>query len=194
MMLPCSTEKNIILYCNTSHKLRFLTSSSENTDPASGQRMESEPEMSAIQKERITSRSKTEDQCYPASCHHTAPDRQPAAPPPASGDFQPGAAESGPILSIVLPPSSRRCSVFAAMGLLVAAEQLLRRGAVDWEQEAYPSYDDFLALPFFVVFFPTVRFFLDGFVFEVRRKKSSLGSFSFQFIQSRLLTLWARKV
>jgi hypothetical protein len=54
------------------------------------------------------------------------------------------------------------------MGLLVAAEQLLRRGALDWEQEAYPSYDDFLALPVFVLFFPTVRFFLDRFVFEVR--------------------------
>jgi hypothetical protein len=69
------------------------------------------------------------------------------------------------------------------MGLLVAVEQVLRRGAVDWEQEAYPSYDDFLALPFFVVFFPIVRFFLDGFVFEVRRGKNSLASFSSLFNQ-----------
>lgn len=60
------------------------------------------------------------------------------------------------------------------MGLLAAAEQLLQSGAVDWEQEAYPAYDDFLVLPFFVVFFPTVRFFLDRFVFEVRREELAL--------------------
>ncbi|KAK3158305.1 hypothetical protein QOZ80_2AG0135390 [Eleusine coracana subsp. coracana] len=61
------------------------------------------------------------------------------------------------------------------MGILMAAEQLLRRGAVDWEQEAYPAYDDFLALPFFVVFFPTVRFFLDRFVFERVARRLILG-------------------
>ncbi|GJN21442.1 hypothetical protein PR202_gb08914 [Eleusine coracana subsp. coracana] len=71
--------------------------------------------------------------------------------------------------------SPRSCSGFAVMGILVAAEQLLRRGAVDWEQEAYPAYDDFLALPFFVVFFPTVRFFLDRFVFERVARRLILG-------------------
>ncbi|XP_008807030.1 ASC1-like protein 1 [Phoenix dactylifera] len=38
--------------------------------------------------------------------------------------------------------------------------------SVDWKQESYPVYEDFVALPFFVLFFPTVRFFLDRFVFE----------------------------
>ncbi|THU70332.1 hypothetical protein C4D60_Mb08t23880 [Musa balbisiana] len=37
---------------------------------------------------------------------------------------------------------------------------------VDWGQEGYPTYEDFVALPFFALFFPTVRFFLDRFVFE----------------------------
>ncbi|RWW25838.1 hypothetical protein GW17_00009809 [Ensete ventricosum] len=40
--------------------------------------------------------------------------------------------------------------------------------SMSWEQESYPAYEDFLALPFFVLFFPTIRFFLDRFVFEVR--------------------------
>jgi hypothetical protein len=52
------------------------------------------------------------------------------------------------------------------MGLGEAAGRLL--AAVDWEREAYPAYDDFLALPVFVLFFPTVRYLLDRFVFEVR--------------------------
>ena len=55
---------------------------------------------------------------------------------------------------------------FSDMGLGAAAGRLLPE--VDWEREAYPAYDDFLALPAFVLFFPTVRFFLDRFVFEVR--------------------------
>ncbi|URE35344.1 ASC1-like protein [Musa troglodytarum] len=38
--------------------------------------------------------------------------------------------------------------------------------SVDWEQEGYPTYEDFVALPFLALFFPTVRFFLDRFVFE----------------------------
>nr|CAB3447042.1 unnamed protein product [Digitaria exilis] len=52
------------------------------------------------------------------------------------------------------------------MGLGAAVGRLLAE--VDWEREAYPAYDDFLALPAFVLFFPTVRFFLDRYVFEVR--------------------------
>lgn len=39
--------------------------------------------------------------------------------------------------------------------------------SIDWEQEAYPSYEDLAVLPILVLFFPTVRFFLDKFVFEV---------------------------
>uniref|UniRef100_A0A5B7CCZ5 TLC domain-containing protein n=1 Tax=Davidia involucrata TaxID=16924 RepID=A0A5B7CCZ5_DAVIN len=37
---------------------------------------------------------------------------------------------------------------------------------VDWESESYPLYEDFVVLPFFVLFFPTIRFILDRFVFE----------------------------
>lgn len=40
-------------------------------------------------------------------------------------------------------------------------------GSFDWEQESYPQYEDFAVLPFFALFFPTVRFFLDRFIFEV---------------------------
>ena len=64
------------------------------------------------------------------------------------------------------------------MGLGAAAGRLLPE--VDWEREAYPAYDDFLALPAFVLFFPTVRFFLDRFVFEVRPPSPS----SFPFFPS----------
>lgn len=46
------------------------------------------------------------------------------------------------------------------MGLL---EKL---GRIDWEQESYPNYEDFAALPLFALFFPTIRFLLDRFVFE----------------------------
>lgn len=40
--------------------------------------------------------------------------------------------------------------------------------SVEWERESYPAYADFALLPFFALFFPSVRFFLDRFVFEVR--------------------------
>ncbi|KAJ4754145.1 LAG1 longevity assurance-like protein [Rhynchospora pubera] len=43
--------------------------------------------------------------------------------------------------------------------------------SLDWEREAYPAYRDFLALPFFALFFPTVRFFLDRFLFEKVAKR-----------------------
>lgn len=43
--------------------------------------------------------------------------------------------------------------------------QLLR--SINLEEESYPNYEDFIALPFLVVFFPIFRFFLDRFVFEV---------------------------
>ncbi|GLT34546.1 hypothetical protein SLA2020_090550 [Shorea laevis] len=38
--------------------------------------------------------------------------------------------------------------------------------SINWQQEAYPSYEDFVVLPFVALFFPSVRFFLDRFVFE----------------------------
>ncbi|KAI8527450.1 hypothetical protein RHMOL_Rhmol12G0076100 [Rhododendron molle] len=38
--------------------------------------------------------------------------------------------------------------------------------SIDWEHESYPEYRDFAALPFFALFFPTVRLCLDRFVFE----------------------------
>ncbi|XP_057485179.1 ASC1-like protein [Actinidia eriantha] len=38
--------------------------------------------------------------------------------------------------------------------------------SIDWEQESYPEYKDFALLPCFALFFPSVRFFLDRFVFE----------------------------
>jgi hypothetical protein len=37
----------------------------------------------------------------------------------------------------------------------------------DWEQESYPELRDLALIPVFAVLFPTARFFLDKFVFEV---------------------------
>lgn len=37
---------------------------------------------------------------------------------------------------------------------------------IDWERESYPEYADFAVLPFFALFFPSIRFLLDRFVFE----------------------------
>ncbi|KAF8693591.1 hypothetical protein HU200_038994 [Digitaria exilis] len=60
------------------------------------------------------------------------------------------------------------------MGLGAAAGRLLAE--VDWEREAYPAYDDFLALPAFVLFFPTVRFFFDRYVFERVARRLIFGN------------------
>ncbi|XP_051144536.1 ceramide synthase 1 LOH3-like [Andrographis paniculata] len=38
--------------------------------------------------------------------------------------------------------------------------------SIDWEQESYPRYEDFVLLPVFALFFPTVRFVLDRLVFQ----------------------------
>ncbi|KAJ8763870.1 hypothetical protein K2173_003652 [Erythroxylum novogranatense] len=46
------------------------------------------------------------------------------------------------------------------MGLLDYAQ------SIQWEHESYPAYGDYFVLPFFALFFPSVRFFLDRFVFE----------------------------
>lgn len=37
----------------------------------------------------------------------------------------------------------------------------------DWEKESYPEVRDLALIPLFAIFFPTLRFFLDKFVFEV---------------------------
>ncbi|KAK9277810.1 hypothetical protein L1049_027366 [Liquidambar formosana] len=49
-------------------------------------------------------------------------------------------------------------------------------GFIDWEAESYPQYEDFLVLPFFVLFFPSVRLFLDRFVFEKLASRLILGN------------------
>ncbi|KAM1622528.1 hypothetical protein ACFX2K_020998 [Malus domestica] len=46
---------------------------------------------------------------------------------------------------------------------------------IDWEEEAYPAYEDFAILPLFVLYFPTVRFFLDRFVFEKLGRRLIFG-------------------
>ncbi|XP_074309516.1 ceramide synthase 1 LOH3-like [Silene latifolia] len=47
--------------------------------------------------------------------------------------------------------------------------------SIDWQQESYPNSQDFIALPFFALFFPSVRFFLDRFVFEKIGKRLIFG-------------------
>ncbi|KAK8967730.1 hypothetical protein KSP40_PGU013983 [Platanthera guangdongensis] len=47
--------------------------------------------------------------------------------------------------------------------------------SLDWEKESFPAYEDFVALPFFVLFFPTARFFLDRFVFERLGRRCIFG-------------------
>ncbi|KAM1326874.1 hypothetical protein PS2_010972 [Malus domestica] len=46
---------------------------------------------------------------------------------------------------------------------------------VAWEEEGYPAYEDFVILPLFVLYFPTVRFFLDRFVFEKLGRRFIFG-------------------
>ncbi|KAL3501583.1 hypothetical protein ACH5RR_036032 [Cinchona calisaya] len=47
--------------------------------------------------------------------------------------------------------------------------------SMDWEQESYPEYKDFLVLPLFAIYFPSVRFFLDRFVFEKLGRRLIFG-------------------
>ncbi|KAF5176836.1 Lag1 longevity assurance-like protein [Thalictrum thalictroides] len=37
---------------------------------------------------------------------------------------------------------------------------------IDWSKESYPTYQDFVVLPFIALFFPSIRFLLDRFIFE----------------------------
>ncbi|KAL3654347.1 ASC1-like protein [Castilleja foliolosa] len=47
--------------------------------------------------------------------------------------------------------------------------------SIEWEQESYPQHEDFIVLPLFALFFPTVRFFLDRFVFEKVSRRLMFG-------------------
>ncbi|KAI3964376.1 hypothetical protein MKX01_024993 [Papaver californicum] len=58
------------------------------------------------------------------------------------------------------------------MGLM----ELMNPTNINWEKESYPVYHDFLALPFFALFFPLVRFFLDRFIFEKLGRRLILGA------------------
>ncbi|OVA12771.1 TRAM/LAG1/CLN8 homology domain [Macleaya cordata] len=48
-------------------------------------------------------------------------------------------------------------------------------GSIDWEDESYPRYEDFVVLPVFALFFPSIRFFLDRFIFEKVARRLILG-------------------
>lgn len=64
------------------------------------------------------------------------------------------------------------------MGLLqqlLLQQQQQQHPSIDWEYESYPEYEDFAALPFFAIFFPLVRFFLDRFVFEKVGRRMIFG-------------------
>ncbi|CAN0877013.1 Ceramide synthase 1 LOH3 [Linum grandiflorum] len=45
-------------------------------------------------------------------------------------------------------------------------DSLLPSSSIDWDSESYPSASDFVAIPFFAVFFPLLRLFLDRFLFQ----------------------------
>ncbi|GAB4840201.1 Ceramide synthase 1 loh3, variant 2 [Ancistrocladus abbreviatus] len=47
--------------------------------------------------------------------------------------------------------------------------------SIDWEAESYPRYEDYIVLPLFAVFFPSLRFFLDRFVFEKIARRLIFG-------------------
>ncbi|KAK9750456.1 hypothetical protein RND81_02G198300 [Saponaria officinalis] len=47
--------------------------------------------------------------------------------------------------------------------------------SIDWQQESYPTSKDFIFLPLFAFFFPSIRFFLDKFVFEKIGKRLIFG-------------------
>ena len=64
--------------------------------------------------------------------------------------------------------------------------------SLDWHNESYPAYHDFYLLPIFALFFPSLRFFLDRFIFEVRTLpfSFSLLLFSSITVDSRLITYY----
>lgn len=54
--------------------------------------------------------------------------------------------------------------------------ELVMNSTINWEKQSYPVYQDFLALPFFAIFFPSVRFFLDRLIFEKLARRVILGA------------------
>lgn len=74
------------------------------------------------------------------------------------------------LLLLITPPkfslfvSPENLEPKSEMGLIQFLESIK---SIDWEQESYPAYEDFILLPFFLILFPSVRFLLERFVFEV---------------------------
>ncbi|GAU51034.1 hypothetical protein TSUD_411690 [Trifolium subterraneum] len=50
-----------------------------------------------------------------------------------------------------------------------------RFNSIDFHHESYPAYEDFYLLPFFALFFPSIRFILDRFLFEKFARRSIFG-------------------
>ncbi|XAR51258.1 hypothetical protein NMG60_11005830 [Bertholletia excelsa] len=46
---------------------------------------------------------------------------------------------------------------------------------IDWDYESYPLHHDLLVIPFFILLFPTIRFLLDRFIFELLARRLILG-------------------
>lgn len=47
--------------------------------------------------------------------------------------------------------------------------------SIDWHQESYPTFRDFSVVPFFALFFPSVRYLLDTFLFEKAARRLIFG-------------------
>ncbi|XP_011623274.1 LAG1 longevity assurance homolog 3 isoform X5 [Amborella trichopoda] len=47
---------------------------------------------------------------------------------------------------------------------------------IEWDRETYAQYQDFAALPLLALFFPSIRFFLDRFIFGKLGKRFIVGS------------------
>ncbi|XP_058775577.1 ASC1-like protein [Vicia villosa] len=47
--------------------------------------------------------------------------------------------------------------------------------SVDWQHESYPAFPDFFLLPFFAIFFPSLRFLLDRFIFQKLARRFIFG-------------------
>ncbi|XP_004490319.1 ASC1-like protein [Cicer arietinum] len=47
--------------------------------------------------------------------------------------------------------------------------------SLDWQQQSYPAFPDFFLLPFFALFFPSLRFLLDRFLFEKVARRLIFG-------------------
>ncbi|KAK8954671.1 hypothetical protein KSP39_PZI001879 [Platanthera zijinensis] len=90
--------------------------------------------------------------------------------------------DSRPSFDSPLQSSSIRCrdGFDASMVVFGLGEGVLRGG-----------YEDFVALPFFVLFFPTARFFLDRFLFEFNGVVSYAKEVHCGFTQSSFVGLQA---